>query len=90
MKTEQAATLAIRALGFLASDDEVLGRFLGITGMDPAGLRAGADDPTVLAGVLDFLLSDEPLLLQFCATAGLRPEEPARARSQLPGFMPRD
>lgn len=90
MKTEQAATLAIRALGFLAADDDLLGRFLGATGMEPAELRAGADDPAVLAGVLDFLLADEPLLLQFCQAERLRPEEPARARALLPGFMPRD
>jgi hypothetical protein len=90
LKTEQAATLAIRALGFLAADDDLLGRFLGTTGMEPAELRAGADDPAVLAGVLDFLLADEPLLLQFCQTAHLRPEEPSRARALLPGFMPRD
>lgn len=90
VKPDQATTLAIRALAFLASDDDALGRFLGTTGMDPAELRAGADDPVVLAGVLDFLLSEEPLLLQFCAEARLRPEEPQRARVQLPGFMPRD
>ncbi len=90
MKPDQAATLAIRALAFLASDEDTLGRFLGTTGMDPTDLRAGVDDPAVLAGVLDFLLSDEPLLLQFCAAAGVRPEEPQRARVQLPGFMPRD
>ena len=74
----------------MAADDEALGGFLGTTGMDPAELRACIEDPAVLAGVLDYLLSDEALLLRFCQEAGVRPEEPARARARLPGFMPRD
>jgi hypothetical protein len=87
---EQATTLAIRALAFLAAEDAALGRFLGTTGLDLAELRELPDDPTLLGAVLDYLLSDEPLLLRFCAENDVPPEWPARARAKLPGFLPRD
>jgi hypothetical protein len=82
--------LAIQALGFLAAEDEVLGRFLGTTGLGIDDLRERPDDPAILGAVLDFLLSDEPLLLQFCKEVDCPPEWPARARTKLPGFMPPD
>ncbi len=86
----EATTLAIRALAFLASDDDVLGRFLGTTGLGVDDLRTRTEDPALLGAVLDFLLGDEPLLLRFCADAEYPPELPARARAKLPGFMPPD
>ncbi len=48
---------------FLATDPERLGRFLAITGIGPEAIRTAAADPQFLAGVLDHVVSDEPLLL---------------------------
>ncbi len=84
----EATTLAIQVLAFLASENEVLGRFLDTTGLAPDELRDKADDPVLLGAVLDYLLSDEPLLLRFCAEQKCAPELPARARMKLPGFVP--
>jgi hypothetical protein len=39
----------------------------------------------MLAGVMDFLLSDEAVLTDFCAAHDIDPEHPARARQNLPG-----
>ena len=86
----EATTLAIRGLAFLASDEDVLGRFLGTTGLAVDELGARAEDPVLLGAVLDFLLGDEPLLLRFCTEVDCAPELPARARAKLPGFMPPD
>ena len=87
---EEATTLAIQALAFVAAEDEALGRFLGTTGVGLADLRERPDDPMILGAVLDFVLGDEPLLLRFCTDVDCPPEWPARARAKLPGFMPPD
>ena len=78
-----AETIAIKALSFLAERPEELDRFLALTGMDPASLRRAADEPGVLAGVLDFLLEDEPLMMVFAETEGLAPAAIAGARHRL-------
>ena len=82
---DQAESLAIAAVAFLAADDERLGRFLALTGLDPMGLRAAAAQPGFLAGVLDHLGSDETLLLAFATHAGIDPAEVDRARVSLSG-----
>ncbi|MCB1519552.1 MAG: DUF3572 domain-containing protein [Hyphomicrobiaceae bacterium] len=80
---EAAETAALRGLGFLAGDPERLGRFLSLTGMGPAELRAGARDPAMLAGVLEYLLGDETLLLVFTSEAGIAPESIAQCHHVL-------
>lgn len=84
-RQESAHTLALQALAYLAGEDEVFGAFLAQAGTDAATLRDRAADPDVLASVLDFLLSDEALVLAFCRAHGLPPEAPMRARAALPG-----
>jgi len=82
---EDAETLAVGLLGFLAEDDERLGRFLSVTGLGPATLRQAARDAGFLVSLLDYALADEPLLLDFAASRGLRPERVAEARALLEG-----
>ncbi|MGH6876923.1 MAG: DUF3572 domain-containing protein [Rhizomicrobium sp.] len=62
-----AELLALKALTFLADSPGDLARFVALSGISPADLRTRAGDCDVLAGVLDFLLGDDPLLLRFCA-----------------------
>lgn len=85
MLTEEAETVALRALAFVAADERRLRGLLLRSGIDFETLRARADDPAVLAGVLDHLLSDEAAVLAFCEQEGLEPTTPARARALLPG-----
>ena len=85
MNTDRAETIALQALAFLAADDEALGGFLHFTGLEMGGLRAAAANPEILAGILDYLLQDETMLLAFCEAAEIRPDEPIRARAYLPG-----
>jgi Protein of unknown function (DUF3572) len=80
---DEAEMMAIAALGFLADQPESLGRFLSITGIGPATLRRAAADRGFLAGVLDFLLGDEPLLLHYADTAGIDPAVIVAARRAL-------
>jgi hypothetical protein len=82
---EAAEGLAIQALTFIAGDGERLGRFLALTGIGPAEIRAASAEPGFLAGVLDHLAGDERLLAAFAAEAGLDPADVGRARLALAG-----
>jgi len=85
MKRESAETVGLQALGWLVGSDEVLPAFLGSTGTSINDLAAGARDPAVLASVLDFILTDDALVIAFCDSAGLPYTSPLSARAFLPG-----
>ena len=82
---EHAAAVALRAVGFLARDEDRLKHFFSMTGMDLAALRDGAGEAPVQVAVLDYLLADESLLLIFTSEEGLPPDEPRLARIRLSG-----
>jgi len=82
---EAAEGLAIQALTFIAQDGERLGRFLAVTGIGPAEIRAAAREPGFLVGVLDHLAGDERLLSAFAAEAGIDPPDVGKARAALGG-----
>src|SRR3569832_640649 len=54
---EEAETIAVKALGFVAADPELLLRFLSITGIEANSIRRAAAEPGFLAGVLQFILA---------------------------------
>ena len=83
-----AESLAVEALGFLAEDPERLGQFLAASGIGPEMIRSAAADPGFLAGVLDFIASDEPRLLAFAQHVGIDPRTVERAQVLLGGHMP--
>lgn len=85
MKQESAETIGLRALGWLAGNDELLPVFLGSTGGDIADLRAGAGSPEFLAAVLDFITMDDTWVMAFCDAEGLAYDQPMAARQALPG-----
>jgi len=80
---EGAEILALQALGWLAGQEERLSRFLALSGLDPASLRAVADSRDTARAVLDFLLSDEELLLDFCEVAQIDPRQLPAYRHRL-------
>lgn len=82
---EEAETLALSALAFLAADADRLGRFLAETGIGPDTLMRQAGTPATMCAVLDHILTDESLLLVFAADAGLKPEQVALAQAILAG-----
>jgi hypothetical protein len=82
---EAAETIAAQALSFLAGEPERLTRFLTESGLDVARVRAAAQEPGFLAGVLDHVTSDESLLIAFASEAGMTPADVERARITLSG-----
>ncbi|MFY0633244.1 MAG: DUF3572 domain-containing protein [Vannielia sp.] len=85
MDRDSAETIALRALGWLAGNDELLPVFLGATGVSEAEVRARAGEPEFLASVLDFLAMDDAWITGFCDDSGLDYTLPMRARMALPG-----
>ncbi|GGF55852.1 hypothetical protein GCM10007301_14380 [Azorhizobium oxalatiphilum] len=79
----RADDIALQALTFLAGDAERIAGFLEATGLDPSGLRDAVKRADFGAGVLAYLLSDEPLLLVFCAHASVEPATVSRAHDLL-------
>ena len=89
-RRDAAEALAVAALGFLAAEPEHIGRFLASTGIGPGEVRQASREPGFLAGVLDHLASDEPLLLMFARQQQIDPAEIERARAALGGIWERD
>ena len=83
---EQAETLALQALGYLAADEDRLSRFVLTTGLTPQDLRQRAGDPMFLAGVLDYLMTDDALVVAFAEENAVAPEAVMAARRRLPGL----
>ncbi|KQU70139.1 DUF3572 domain-containing protein [Aminobacter aganoensis] len=81
---DHAEALAVQALAFVASDPELLPRFLAITGIEAQHVRLAAQEPGFLAGVLQFILAHEPTLLRFSQEAGIAPGEVGIAARALP------
>lgn len=84
MTREEAEAVAIAALGHIASDGDLLQRFIGVTGIEPGHIRRAAAEPGFLAGVLQFILAHEPTLLAFSEQSGIPAASVASARRALP------
>lgn len=85
MQKEQAETIALQALSFLAKDEELLGQFLTNTGLTAQELKHRVRDLELLGGVLDAILENDTTLLEFCRMASLSPDTIVLARRALPG-----
>ncbi|HEX5958258.1 MAG TPA: DUF3572 domain-containing protein [Hyphomicrobiaceae bacterium] len=85
MSQEQAETIGLKALKFLAEDGARLERFLALTGVGPADLKRSASSPSLLQAVLEHLLSDESLLLVFASESDVAPAEVEPASRVLAG-----
>ena len=85
MKLSQPAAeaIALDALTFIASDDELLSRFVALTGMDPSAVRSELQKPGFLHGVMHHVVEHEELLIAFASSAGLKPEQVAAAAQAL-------
>ena len=82
---EAAEALGVQALAWLAGEPERLGRFLALSGLGPETIRAAAHDPGFLAGVLEYIASDEGLLVAFAEHVQASPEHVEQAHGLLAG-----
>jgi ABC-type uncharacterized transport system YnjBCD substrate-binding protein len=79
------AVLALQALAHVAGDENMGPRFLALTGMDVAELRAKAGEPATLVALLDYLMANEPDLVATAEAIGVTPEQLASAARALGG-----
>lgn len=63
-----AETFGLKALTWLVARPDALARFFTASGLGAADLRARASEPDLLAAVVDYLLSQEALAMEFCET----------------------
>ncbi len=80
---QDAATLALQALGWVIGDEARASRFLALTGIDPADLRARAGEPSFLVQVVAHLESHEPDLLACADALDVPPAALVQARAEL-------
>ncbi|NUH66078.1 DUF3572 domain-containing protein [Sulfitobacter sp. S0837] len=83
--SEAAEILALRALAWLAANDDLLPVFLSSTGATEANVKEQAADPVFLGAVLDFLMMDDAWVIGFCDHVALPYERIMEARAALPG-----
>lgn len=80
---DPAETLALQVLAWILSDDGRAERFVALTGIAPADLRARAGDPAVLDAALGFLEGHEPDLFACARYLDRAPIELVAARARL-------
>jgi Protein of unknown function (DUF3572) len=80
-----AEQLSINALVWIAGDAAMMRRFLDLTGIEAEQIRAAANEPAFLAGVLKFILAHEPTLVAFAQSANIHPSSVGKALRALPG-----
>ena len=85
MDTEHAEILALQGLGWLATDEAGMQRFLHLSGLDAQSLRANTGTLEMNVAILDFLLGHEDLLLDFCKSLAASPKDLHMARFRLGG-----
>ena len=75
--------MAMSAFSVLIADDERLSRFFDLTGLRPETIRQAAAAPGFLGAVLDYVASDEGLLLAVAEALSVKPERIMEARHTL-------
>lgn len=87
MNQELADIIALKAVTYLLSDEKRISWLLGETGLDTTALKQSPDNPEILAGILDFLLSHEDILVDFCDTNEIDSTSLQRIRHLYPGAI---
>ncbi len=85
MQQESAEEVALKALAWIASDEELLSVFMGASGASVADLKSRISEPEFLLSVLDFLTMDDAWIIAFCDAVGLPYETPMHAKAAFPG-----
>ena len=70
---DEAESIALSALSYITGHEEALGRFLAMSGLEPGAIRSAAASPGFLAAILDYVASDEPLLIALARELDTRP-----------------
>lgn len=78
-----AEAIGLQALVWTLGDSTRATRLLDLTGLDPAGLRARAGEPALLAATLGFLEAYEPDLVACAEALAIAPADLVAVRAEL-------
>ncbi|MCY4542119.1 MAG: DUF3572 domain-containing protein [Rhodobacteraceae bacterium] len=84
MNHERIEEIGLRAIEWIASEQRQFVAMHSATGMTVEDLRR-LEEPEMLAACLDFVLSSDSRVLEFCRAASLEPDSVLAARRRLPG-----
>ncbi len=82
---KSAEALAAQAFSWVADDVDRLNAFMGMTGAAPADLVRSVTSAAFLGTVLDYILTEDTLVKEFCDARGFAYTAPMQARAALPG-----
>lgn len=85
MTPDRAETVALRALSFIAGDEEIAQAFAGATGSSLAEAPGRLKEAGYLSGILEFLVLEDRWIKAFCDAEGLPYDTPLRALAAMPG-----
>lgn len=85
LSKDAAETIGLKAVAWLAANDELFPVFMGATGASEADFRSGLQDPVFQGSVLDFLMMDDAWVIEFCDAQGMDYTTVMQARATLPG-----
>ncbi|SHJ71515.1 Protein of unknown function [Shimia gijangensis] len=85
MTKDVAETLALKALAWLVTNDELLPVFLGSTGASVGDLKTQAATSDFQVSVLEFLTMDDAWVMAFCDSVSQAYEAPMEAAQVLAG-----
>ncbi|CAA7614793.1 DUF3572 domain-containing protein [Magnetospirillum sp. SS-4] len=85
LTVEDAETIAIKAMAFIAADEDLMPRFINLTGCDSLDdVRGRLTERAFLGSVLDFVLGNEQTTIAFAQSLSMAPEVTMLARAKLP------
>jgi hypothetical protein len=82
---KNAETIALNVLGFLVESPQAMERLMNQSGLDLSTIRKRAVDREFLAAVVDFLMANEELLVDFCESRRVDPKTVQMAAHDLGG-----
>ena len=85
LNAADASIIALNLIAYIASDEDRLERFLGLSGISLNDLQSSAASPEFQGFILDYALQDESLIIAFAESCSMKPETLQRARFALPG-----
>ena len=85
MNKEAAEVIALKVIGWLAGNDELLPVFMGATGFSADDFRAAVNTSEFQVSVLDFVMMNDAWVLEFSDNHNIPPENLMVARHSLPG-----
>lgn len=90
MIDETAEIIALKAISFVVTNDDLRDRFIALSGMDEAEIKIAVNDRVFLINILEFLVNHEPDLIAFAEEENMPPESVTRAWRVLGGGTGQD